>query len=118
MGLPYLEMYCAGVTMETVTGFITQTRYNKFSSDLLQFSRDEDGNINGAYVKVGNWNTTSDAFGLMKSLLLTTFIGSLMEVELKFELKKKNKQATKGRSVYTPKALGNRNWLYKIGTGD
>merc|ERR1719357_1221423 len=89
VGLPYLEVYCSGVTMETVSGFITQTRYDEFSSDLLQFARDDDGIVIGAYAKVGNWKTTSDAYGLMKSFELITFNGAPMEVSLKFESKKK-----------------------------
>ena len=101
MGLPYLEIYCAAVTMETVTAFITQTRYDEFSNDLLQFSRDEDGNVNGAYAKVGNWKTTCDAFGLMKSLLLTTFNGSPMELKLKFELKKRKTSGQPKEEVST-----------------
>ena len=87
--------------METVTAFITQTRYDEFSNNLLQFSRDEDGNVNGAYAKVGNWKTTCDAFGLMKSLLLTTFNGSPMEVELKFELKKRKTSGQPKEEVST-----------------
>ena len=89
--------------MDTVAQFSKLSHYDDSTGDLLQFSRDMSGKIDGAYMKITNWHSMGEAYALMEALKLTTFNGAPVEIELQFEeAKPKASSSKKKASKVTP----------------